>query len=98
MARHEVAEPFFVAGGLRRFAIGLAGKPSSSHKVMKGRARFSTPSSTEKLQFSRPLSCPISNLPLFALLVTGGLGIGPRFRASKAPVLPLDDPPIMMFI
>ena len=26
---------------------------------------------------------------------TGGLGIGPKFSASKADVLPLDDPPIL---
>lgn len=27
-------------------------------------------------------------------LQAGGLGVGPRLRASKAPVLPLDDPPM----
>src|SRR3989344_2042830 len=28
----------------------------------------------------------------------GGLGVGPRLEASKAPVLPLDDPPILQII
>ena len=36
---------------------------------------------------------PLDDLPTISFyLIAAGLGIGPRLGASKAPVLPLDDP------